>query len=164
MEDIALLAHTTGHHPYTLITGIPKKGKILSSILVRECQQAQERLFPERKIEIHNTDTNLLTEVKFFSNVNHGYLIVYIVDDVINTGKTMFTSLNLVWNAIVTAKLENRILAVRTVTLVDRDHKLFPVKSDLTGITISTRADSRVEVVFKDNMCTQIYLRRAPLT
>ncbi len=55
---------------------------------------------------------------------------VILVDDVLNSGKTLTYSLRKLLNA--------DLKKIRTVLLVDRHHKRYPVMADFVGITLST--------------------------
>ena len=64
--------------------------------------------------------------------------VVVLVDDVLNSGKTLIYSLR---------KLLNEDLKkIRTVLLVDRDHKRYPIMADFVGITLSTTMQEHVSV------------------
>ena len=65
-----------------------------------------------------------------------GYVII--VDDVINSGKTMQYALVKI--------LEKPTKAIRTMVLVDRKHRRYPIKADIVGISLSTTLKDRVEV------------------
>ena len=66
-----------------------------------------------------------------------GFIIL--VDDVINSGKTMQYALVKI--------LERPTKTIRTVVLVDRKHRRYPVKADIVGLSLSTTLKDRVEVV-----------------
>jgi len=66
-----------------------------------------------------------------------GFIIL--VDDVINSGKTMQYALVKI--------LERPSKTIRTVVLVDRKHRRYPVKADIVGLSLSTTLKDRVEVV-----------------
>ena len=66
-----------------------------------------------------------------------GFIII--VDDVINSGKTMQYAL--------VKFLERPTKTIRTVVLVDRKHRRYPVKADIVGLSLSTTLKDRVEVV-----------------
>ena len=40
--------------------------------------------------------------------------------------------------------------AIKTVTLVDRKHRRFPIRVDFVGLSLSTTLKERVEVVMED--------------
>jgi len=78
-----------------------------------------------------------IDETKF----KKGFLIL--VDDVINSGKTMQYAL--------VKFLQSPTKTIRTVVLVDRKHRRFPVKADIVGISLSTTLKDRVEVDLSKN-------------
>jgi pyrimidine operon attenuation protein/uracil phosphoribosyltransferase len=73
--------------------------------------------------------------------IKKGYIVL--VDDVINSGKTMQYSL--------LKFLEHATKAIKTVTLVDRQHRRYPIKADYVGLSLSTTLKDRVEVDLSEN-------------
>lgn len=63
---------------------------------------------------------------------------VVLVDDVINSGRTMQYAL--------IKLLERPTKRVKTVALVDRKHRSFPIRCDYVGLTLSTTLQDRIEV------------------
>ena len=63
---------------------------------------------------------------------------IVLVDDVLNSGSTMQYALMKL--------LEQPVKAIKTVSLVDRRHRRFPIKCDFVGITLSTTLQERVEI------------------
>lgn len=72
------------------------------------------------------------------SRLKKGYIIL--VDDVINSGKTLQYAL--------VKFLEQPTKAIKTVVLVDRKHRRYPVKANFVGLLLSTTLQDRVEVDF----------------
>jgi pyrimidine operon attenuation protein/uracil phosphoribosyltransferase len=68
--------------------------------------------------------------------LKHGYILL--VDDVLNSGKTMQYALVKI--------LQEPSKAIKTVALVDRTHRRYPIKADFVGISLSTTLKERVEV------------------
>ena len=66
-----------------------------------------------------------------------------LVDDVLNTGTTLICG--------VKHFLEVPIKKFKTVVLVDRNHKKYPIKADFKGISLSTSLKEHVQVVFEEN-------------
>ncbi|MCW3127442.1 MAG: phosphoribosyltransferase [Bacteroidetes bacterium] len=64
--------------------------------------------------------------------------VVLMVDDVANTGKTMYYALKPV--------MEFSPKKVQVAVLVDRQHKLFPVSSDFVGLSLSTTMQEHIRV------------------
>jgi len=68
--------------------------------------------------------------------LKNGYIIL--VDDVINSGKTMQYAL--------IKFLQQATHAIKVLTLVDRQHRRFPIKADFVGLSLSTTLKNRVEI------------------
>jgi pyrimidine operon attenuation protein/uracil phosphoribosyltransferase len=68
--------------------------------------------------------------------LKNAYIIL--VDDVLNSGKTMQYALM--------KFLERATKSIKTVALVDRTHRRYPIKADFVGISLSTTLKERVEV------------------
>lgn len=65
---------------------------------------------------------------------------VILIDDVINSGKTMQYAL--------IKLLEFPTKRIKTVALVDRKHRRYPIRCDYVGLTLSTTLQDRIEVNF----------------
>lgn len=74
-------------------------------------------------------------------SLKNGFIIL--VDDVLNSGKTMQYAL--------TEILRFPTKAIKTVALVDRKHRKFPIKADFVGLELSTTLKERVEIIFKES-------------
>ncbi len=75
---------------------------------------------------------------------------VILVDDVVNSGKTIFYSLT----TILTYDLKKMMVAV----LVDRKHKNFPIASDIVGHSIATTVQDHIEVETEGKEILAAYL------
>lgn len=74
--------------------------------------------------------------------------VVILVDDVLNSGKTLMYGIKYF--------LEVRLKALRTVALIDRDHKRFPVKADYVGLHLSTTLQEHINVVLDGEMAAYL--------
>ncbi|MFM9050803.1 MAG: phosphoribosyltransferase family protein [Bacteroidota bacterium] len=63
---------------------------------------------------------------------------VVLVDDVLNSGKTLFYALR--------PFLTVEVKKIRTVVLVDRHHRRFPVTADYSGLSLATTLKEHVSV------------------
>ena len=68
--------------------------------------------------------------------------IVIVVDDVLNSGKTMMYALR--------PFLSSDLKKLRTVVLVDRNHKRYPISADFAGLSLATTLKEHVSVVLND--------------
>lgn len=64
--------------------------------------------------------------------------VVILVDDVLNTGETLMHSSFII--------LKKQVKKLRTAVLIDRKHRLFPIKADFAGLTLSTTLENHIEV------------------
>lgn len=69
--------------------------------------------------------------------------VVVLVDDVLNTGKALAYAFGIF--------LDIPLKKIRTVVLVDRNHKSFPIATDFSGLALSTILKEHVEVVLDEN-------------
>ena len=66
---------------------------------------------------------------------------IVIVDDVLNTGKTLIYAVKYF--------LEIPVNKVSTAVIINRNHKKFPVKADFKGISLSTSIKEHVKVILE---------------
>ncbi len=70
--------------------------------------------------------------------LKNSYIIL--IDDVVNSGKTMQYAL--------LKFLEHATKDIKTVALIDRQHRRYPIKTDFAGLSLSTTLKNHVEVDF----------------
>ncbi|MCB9252804.1 MAG: phosphoribosyltransferase [Flavobacteriales bacterium] len=90
------------------------------------------------------------SEVSLQSEVSLEGETVVVVDDVLNSGKTMFASLMPV--------IQQKPSKIQTAVLADRNHKTFPVKGDVVGISLATTLQEHIWFNFSDKNDSYIYL------
>ncbi len=76
--------------------------------------------------------------------------VIIIVDDVANTGRTIFYAFK--------PFLEILPKKVEVAVLVDRKHKSFPVKPDYVGISLATTAKENIDVSIKPMKTAEVLL------
>lgn len=69
--------------------------------------------------------------------------IIILVDDVLNTGKALAYAFGIFINI--------PLKKMRTVVLVDRNHKNFPIATDYSGLALSTILKEHVDVILDEN-------------
>lgn len=79
-------------------------------------------------------------EIKLETVISLNNKTVIVVDDVANTGKTLYYALKPI--------MEFVPKKVQAVVLVDRQHKLFPVTADFVGLSLSTTLQEHILVEF----------------
>lgn len=75
---------------------------------------------------------------------------VVLVDDVLNSGKTLMYAVKLF--------LDKPVKKINTVVLVDRSHSRFPVKADYVGLSLSTTLQEHIEADFSKKNKEAVYL------
>ncbi len=71
------------------------------------------------------------------------YANVVLIDDVLNSGKVLMYGIRHL--------LTQPLKKLTTAVLVDRNHKLFPVKADVKGLSLSTSMNEHVAVKINKN-------------
>lgn len=74
---------------------------------------------------------------------------IVLVDDVLNTGKTLTYSL--------LALLTDEVSKIETVVLIDRGHPQFPISATFVGYKLSTTLEEHIEVKFGKNPSVYLY-------
>ena len=130
-----------------VLIGIEKGGKIVADNL---CAILKE-ISPLKIVSI-SLEMNKKKPLNHVLNIEENLTgrSVILVDDVVNSGKTIMYSLH----AILSYDLKKLMVAV----LVDRKHKSFPIASDIIGHSVATTLQEHIEVETKDNEIIAVYL------
>ena len=146
-EKINRLAHeileNTFEEPTLFIGGISGNGSLLAQSLSAVIKQntTQEIIVFELVVDKENPWDHPIQLSIAESELKNGYIIL--VDDVLNSGKTMQYAL--------VKLLERPTKSIKTVALVDRTHRRYPVKADFVGLSLSTTLKERVEISLSPN-------------
>lgn len=90
------------------------------------------------KIELDRKNTKLVAQTDLDESQWKNKVII-LVDDVLNSGKTLAYGLGVFINT--------PHKKIRTVVLVDRSHKVFPIATDFVGLQLATVLKEHVDVV-----------------
>lgn len=85
-----------------------------------------------------------------FTEKNFENKSVVLVDDVLNSGKTLMYAVKLFLN--------KPVKQLNTLVLVDRSHTRFPVKADVVGLSLSTTLQERIDTDFSTSGKEAVYL------
>ncbi|OIR12786.1 bifunctional protein PyrR [mine drainage metagenome] len=85
---------------------------------------------------------DLPVDITLSKEINFDNKNIIIVDDVANSGKTLLYMLK--------PLLSFHPKRIQTLVLVERMHKLYPVKPDYVGLSISTTLQDHIQVEVKD--------------
>lgn len=102
-------------------------------------------------IEIDRFSTSLDAKINFDLEECKNKVVI-LVDDVLNSGKSLAYGFGVF--------LDAPLKKLRTVVLVDRNHKNFPVNTDYAGIALSTIIKQHIDVVLdEEGQEDAVYLR-----
>ena len=141
-QKITRLAHQIIENSYgeshIFIGGICGNGKILANALGEIIKSNSDLELTIFEINLHKDqplqhEINLSIDSELLKNS-----FIVLVDDVLNSGKTMQYALMKL--------LQKPVKAIKTVSLVDRRHRRYPIKADFVGITLTTILQERVEM------------------
>ena len=103
------------------------------------------------KLEIELIKVNLESDSilydKEFDVRNESILIV---GDVSHSGKTM--------QLVISDLIQYNPLKIKTSVIINRDHALFPVKIDYSGLSLSTSVNEHVDVIIDEKKRFRVYL------
>ena len=120
--------------------GVQKNGFEIAKLINSELEKISNLRTNVVPISIDKKKPNK----KIFNNADLQLLsnkTVILVDDVLNTGKTLIHGVKFLLNSNLTKLI--------TVVLIDRNHKIFPIKVDIKGTSISTTIDQRIDVIIE---------------
>jgi pyrimidine operon attenuation protein/uracil phosphoribosyltransferase len=90
------------------------------------------------KIDLDRKNSKLVAQTDLDESLWKNKVII-LVDDVLNSGKTLAYGLGVFINT--------PHKKIRTVVLVDRSHKIFPIATDFVGLQLATVLKEHVDVV-----------------
>ena len=123
------------------IVGIKEKGFEIAKIIENELKSITNKSIILRSIKINkkNPKDLVLSNLKSNEKID----TIFLVDDVLNSGKTLIYSLSFL--------LKFNFKSIRTLVLIDRNHKQFPVKVDYKGISLSTNISDNIQLLNNNN-------------
>ncbi|MFL2632189.1 MAG: phosphoribosyltransferase family protein [Candidatus Marisimplicoccus sp.] len=125
--------------------GISDNGKIIAKRIITNINKISKINLDQINVNINN-----INDIKFDKNFNANKISLVIVSDVSYSAKTL---------QLVISKLINyNPSKIKTAVMINRDHSLFPVKINFSGLNLSTSVNEHVDVeVNRDNEFT-VYL------
>ncbi len=154
LQKIKRLAYQIYEHNFgeeaIVFAGIHEKGKRLADRLQADFQQicsirTESLSVYLDKFAPKQSSISLDYDVELLENKT-----ILLVDDVLNTGRTLAYSLK--------PFLNRKIKKLQTVVLVDRGHRLFPVTADFVGYALSTTVLQHINVVLDKEEEIGVYL------
>ncbi|WP_090704373.1 phosphoribosyltransferase family protein [Daejeonella rubra] len=124
-----------------IMAGIVDKGYVIAKRLKTVLESISEIKVTLMKIEINkdisHLDANADLDLDLVSNK-----VVILVDDVLNSGRALAYGLGVF--------LDIPLKKLRTLVLIDRSHRNFPVSPDFTGLELATILKEHVDVVLDE--------------
>jgi len=132
-----------------VLAGIDGNGYLLATILKNYLTEICDIKVSTVMIEI---DKEAPSSEKVLLNIRKDEIegkCIILIDDVLNTGRTFVYSLR--------PFLDLKIPKIQIAVLIDRGHSRYPIKSDFTGLELSTVLNDHVEVKIENNN-SRVYL------
>jgi pyrimidine operon attenuation protein/uracil phosphoribosyltransferase len=122
-----------------IVAGIYKNGALLAERISDQLKKLTDTEVVLATVTIDKKNPLYSVQVSIEPSLYENKSVI-LVDDVLNTGSTlMFAAKHF---------LDVPLKQFKTVVLVDRNHKKYPIKADFKGISLSTSLSERVEVDF----------------
>ena len=130
-----------------ILFGVSKNGKIIAKKIIALIKKYSKIDLELIGVEIVLNSKNVL---KFDKSLRVNNRSVIIVSDVSQSAKTL--------QLIISSLMSQEPFKIKTAVMVNRDHSLFPVKINFSGLNLSTSVNEHVDVsVNKDEEFT-VYL------
>lgn len=133
-----------------ILAGINNRGMAFARLLFAELQRISKQAISLTQIRVNPADP-LATEVVLDMPIEglRGKAVI-VVDDVANTGRTIFYACK--------PLLETLPKKIEVAVMVDRTHKSFPVKVDYFGISLATTLLENIDVQIPENQAFGVFL------
>jgi pyrimidine operon attenuation protein/uracil phosphoribosyltransferase len=126
-----------------VIAGIEQRGFVLAERIQKALAKFSQQKVSLLSIEVekdlpYQTFQNKEIDKKIFE-----HKVVIVIDDVLNSGKTLIYGVNQFLHA--------PVKKISTLVLIDRNHKRFPINADYVGLSLATTLKQNIKVVFSDH-------------
>ncbi len=121
-----------------VLAGIWDRGYKVALRLQQVLSEISEIKITLLRIDIERQSSKLIAKTDLPES-NWKNKVIILVDDVLNSGKTLAYGLGVFLNT--------PHKKIRTVVLVDRSHKIFPIATDFVGLELATVLKEHVDVI-----------------
>jgi pyrimidine operon attenuation protein/uracil phosphoribosyltransferase len=125
-----------------VIAGMLPRGGFLAARLKKVLDKIAPFKSTLLTIDLDRFSSSLQATIDFDIQICNDKVVI-LVDDVLNSGKSLAYGFGVF--------LDVPLKKLRTVVLVDRNHKNFPVSTDYSGIALSTIIKEHIDVVLSEN-------------
>ena len=130
-----------------ILFGVSKNGKIIAKKIIALIKKYSKIDLELIGVEIDINSNNVLKFDKIFK-VNNRSLII--VSDVSQSAKTL--------QLIISRLMSHDPFKIKTAVMVNRDHSLYPVKINFSGLNLSTSVNEHVDVNVNSDDEFTVYL------
>src|SRR5687768_16741135 len=130
-----------------ILAGIKENGVVLARIIAGYLKDIFKGSVRFIEIEL---DKRHPKEIKLSEELPFDNAVIILVDDVTNSGKTLLYALK--------PFLAFHPKKIQILTLIERSHKVYPVKSDYVGISLATTLQEHIFVEVDGEQVTGAYL------
>lgn len=133
-----------------IMAGIAPKGYILAQRLAEKVEEIAKIKITLVEIKV-NKDNPVQEEVKLsITTKEYEGKVIILVDDVLNSGKTLIYGLAPFLNV--------PVKRITTAVLVDRNHNRYPIKADFVGLSLATTLLEHISVDLTKKGKEAVYL------
>jgi len=144
---LELAENLSGSNTAVILVGVKDSGLVIA-------HKIAELLRPYIKNEIKiisvSLNKDLPKDVVLSETINLNDLNVVLIDDVANSGKTLLYGLK--------PFLDYYPRTVQTMVMVERMHKLYPVKPDYVGLSVATTLEDHIQLEVINNEIIGVYI------
>ena len=127
--------------------GVSKNGKIITKKIIDSISEHSKIDLELIGVEIDTSSNNDLKFDKDFEVINKSLIIV---SDVSQSARTL--------QIIISSLMLQNPHKIKTAVMVNRDHSLFPVKINFSGLNLSTSVNEHVDVKVNEHEEFTVYL------
>jgi len=144
---LELAENLSGSDAALILVGVKDSGLVIANkiaVLIRPYIKNEIRIISV------SLDKDLPKEVVLSENINLNDLNVVLIDDVANSGKTLLYGLK--------PFLSHYPRTVQTMVMVERMHKLYPVKPDYVGLSVATTLEDHIHLEVSNDEVIGAYI------
>jgi len=150
IERMAWEIFETNHLSKELvIIGLSENGSYIANLIAKNLEKITQISILSGRIDLDKTK-GFDAEVLLQCDVNLQSKSIVLVDDVLNSGKTMLASLLPI--------VAQKPAKIQTAILANRSHKAFPVNADIVGISLATTLQEHIWFELEPNGKMLVFL------
>ena len=130
-----------------ILAGINGNGEVVARCLAKEMAAVHPFQIQLTTVQLNKKEP---LDVSVKHTIDFHNKVIILIDDVANTGKVLLYALKAFLNAYPKK--------IQTLVLVERSHKLFPIQSDYTGLSLATTLQEHITVETEGDKITGAWL------